>query len=146
MNQRTSISILAVIAFSASVFIFACKKEKTPDPTPTPSCVAGSGGSITIRAKLEHHTVNIPNQIGQPDTVWVKYNASDWSDAPNGYNLQVIGVEGEDHVDIIGLKCGTYFLYACGQDTSISLPVIGGLKVELSSTDTVVTKPIAVVE
>ncbi len=96
----------------------ACKKDNT--------CEAGSGGSLTLIAKLKHHGSIIPNDSLRPDTVWIKYNAQDWSGAPSGANAMYIGEFPEDHVHISGLKCGDYYLYASGWDTSTNEVVTGG--------------------
>lgn len=71
------------LTLTAMVACNGCKDEET--------CMAGSGGNLTLVVKLEHHTINIPNDSLRPDTVWVKYNASDWANAPQGYDLQVVG-------------------------------------------------------
>ncbi|HNP47991.1 MAG TPA: hypothetical protein PKK99_12050 [Bacteroidia bacterium] len=115
-KSATIASILFGITFI--VFISSCKK--------TDKCEAGSGGSLTLVAKLTHHSVVIPNDSAQPDTVWVKFNTQDWSGAPTGYDARFIGEEGEDHVHITGLKCGDYYLYAAGLDTSGPFIVRGG--------------------
>ena len=146
MHKNNIIPALLFLSLSI-IYIASCKKDSATDPTtPGISCVADSGGTKTIIARLEHHTVNIPNQVSNPDTVWVKFNASNWSDAPNNYSIRFIGVGGEDHINLTNLKCGNYFLYAAGYDTSISSPVFGGINVVLSTTDSVVTKAIPVTE
>lgn len=140
--------IPALILFSfALIYVASCKKDSATDPTTLiPTCVADTGGTKSIIARLEHHTMNIPNQIANPDTVWVKFNASNWSDAPNNFSVRYIGVSGEDHINLTNLKCGNYFLYAVGYDTSISSPVFGGINVTLLTSDSVVTKAIPVTE
>ena len=52
----------------AAFFIFAssCKKKD--------NCEAGLGGDLTVVAYLKHHGRIIANQVGHPDTVWVKFN------------------------------------------------------------------------
>ncbi len=140
-----SLSLLSIIIVSILV-ISSCKKDSVTNPTTVISCVADTGGSKTIIALLEHHGVNIPNQVFQPDTIWVKFNADNWSNAPTGYNVMYVGVGGYGQVNITNLKCGTYFLYGCGLDTSISSNVYGGLRVVLAPSDSIVLKAIPVTE
>ena len=140
--------LLSLVSFIIvlSLFISSCKKDAATNPTTVNACVADSGGAKTIITLLEHHGVNIPNQISQPDTVWVKFNADNWSNAPIGYKLRFIGVGGYGQINLTNLTCGTYFLYGCGLDTSISSNVYGGLRVVLAATDSIVLKAIPVVE
>lgn len=146
MHRKNIIPALLFLSLSI-LYIASCKKDTSTDPTtPVSSCIADTGGTKTIIARLEHHIVNIPNQVSNPDTVWVKFNASNWSDAPNNFSIRYIGVGGEDHINLTNLKCGNYFLFASGYDTSISSPVFGGINVTLSTTDSVVTKAIPVTE
>jgi hypothetical protein len=118
--MRILISI-ATLALSGLVILStsSCKKED--------KCIAGTGGSLTIVAKLRHHGELIPNDSLRPDTVWVKFNAKDWGGAPNEYDLRFIGEFPEDHVHLSGLKCGDYYFYASGWDTSIVQLVKGGI-------------------
>ncbi len=146
VNKKNIIPTLLLLSLSI-IIIASCKKDSSTDPTtPGVACIADSGGTKTIIARLEHHTVNIPNQISNPDTVWVKFNAINWSDAPNNFSVRYIGVGGEDHINLTNLKCGNYFLYASGYDTSIASPVFGGINVTLSPSDSIVNKAIPVTE
>ena len=117
MINKTGIIIAGIFCFC--IFI-SCKKET--------KCVAGSGGDISIVARLRHHGVLIPNDSLRPDTVWVKFNATTWSNPPSGYNLRFIGEAGEDHVHVTGLTCGDYFFYGAGYDTTIGQKVTGGIQ------------------
>ncbi len=138
MNTRQTILPLLAFTLAAMVACNGCKDEET--------CMAGSGGNLTLVVKLEHHTINIPNDSLRPDTVWVKYNASDWANAPQGYDLQVVGDFPEDHVHVEGLKCGQYYLYASGWDTSISQVVKGGIPYNTDQSTGEVIVKIPVVE
>ena len=109
-------SVIAVIFVLSSS---SCKKED--------KCIAGTGGNLTIVAKLRHHGTLIPNDSLKPDTVWIKFNAKDWGGAPSGYDMRVIGEFPEYHVHLSGLKCGDYYFYASGWDTSIVQLVKGGI-------------------
>lgn len=109
--MKTTYSIVAVF-LSFSLMSTSCKKKD--------ECEAGTGGNLTIVAYLKHHGDIIPNQPGQPDTVWIKFNSQN---APGngiaGYDQFYVGEEGEDHVHISGLKCGDYYFYATGRDTTL---------------------------
>lgn len=123
---------------SSLFFTGSCKKDS--------KCEAGTGGSLTIVAKLKHHGVVIPNDSLYPDTVWVKFSVKDWANPPSGYDLRFIGSPGEDHVHLPGLKCGDYFFYAAGYDTSISQNVMGGTPFSTSLTNGELDIDLAVVE
>jgi hypothetical protein len=114
--------LMKSLAFSFLAFFIlsgtSCKKDN--------KCDAGSGGSLTLITQLKHHGSVIINDSLRPDTVWIKYNAKDWSGAPSGANAMFIGEYPEDHVHISGLKCGDYYLFASGWDASSSEIVKGG--------------------
>ncbi len=120
------------------VFNTACKKDN--------KCEAGSGGALTLIAKLKHHAVIIPNDSLRPDTVWIRYNAQDWSSAPSGADAMLVGEFPEDHIHISGLKCGDYYLYASGWDASISQIVTGGRAFSTENSDGELEVDIAVTE
>lgn len=115
--------LLLISGLGTAALLTSCKEDDEA------ACIGGDGGQLTIVATLEHHGDVIPNSPGYPDTVWVKYNTQEWSNAPLGYDKQVIGEEGEDHVHITGLKCGKYYLYASGFDTTIQMVVRGGIPI-----------------
>ncbi len=110
--------ILALIISGTFFLNTSCKKDN--------KCEAGSGGSLVLVTQLKHHGTVIVNDSLRPDTVWIKYNVQDWSGAPAGSDAVFIGEYPEDHVHISGLKCGDYYLYASGWDTSIGEIVTGG--------------------
>lgn len=123
---RTLIASALLIAASCS----SCKDDDNPSST----CVGGTGGNLTIIAKLAHHGSVIPNHYGNPDTVWIRYNTQEWSNAPAGADTMVIGEEGEDHIHLESLKCGKYYLYGSGLDTMITQVVKGGIPVSTDQT------------
>jgi hypothetical protein len=127
-----SIITVAILTFSA------CKKDN--------KCDAGSGGSLNLAVTLKHHGNVIQNDSLRPDTVWIKYNAKDWSNAPAGYDIVFIGEYPEDHVHISGLKCGDYYLYASGWDNAISMEVKGGRAFSTENDDGELHVDIAVTE
>jgi len=129
--------------FSAAVLGFVLSLTSCKDDD---KCQAGSGGNLTIVAQLAHHGDVIPNDSLYPDTVWVKFNVSDWGNAPAGYDLRFIGEFPEDHVHLDGLKCGKYYLYGSGWDSSINMAVKGGKPFETDQQDGELNTTIPVVE
>jgi hypothetical protein len=117
-NIITSTMTFAVI--SMFTFLgFSCK-DKCDE--------AGTGGSKTIAAFPQHHTKPIISQPGYVDSAFVKFNTQDFpGTSPSDYDLVLAGEEGEDHVHIEGLKCGDYFIYMTGFDTSLPHRVTGGI-------------------
>ena len=105
-------ALLSFIALSASV-ITACKKGDT-------------GGDASISAHVKHHatSINLP-------TVYVKFDAKELpSDPTNNYDLKIVGTDG-DHVHIHGMRYGNYYLYATGYDSTIMMPVAGGIPIKI---------------
>jgi hypothetical protein len=136
--MKKTLLILVLLSGSALVFNSCKKKDK---------CEGGSGGNLTIVAYVEHHTKTIPNQTNYPDTVYVKYNTQESAGTnPANYDAKFIGEAGEDHVHVTGLKCGDYFLYAVGMDTTIHERVFGGTSFSTEQTSGEVTLHIPVSE
>lgn len=98
-------------------------------------CKEGTGGGATLVVFLKHHGAPIANQVGHVDTVWVKYNAKDSPGGTDKYDTYFYGEEGEDHVHCEGLKCGDYFLFGAGLDTTLGQRVKGGMHVKIKHKD-----------
>jgi hypothetical protein len=140
--MKKSILILSLIAVYYVSFM-SCKKDSTP------SCTAGSGGQVTLIASPKHHTKSIYNKTDHLDTAYVKFNATEFpGDNASLYDLVIAGEVGEDHVHIPGLKCGKYYVFMAGWDTTLIPPqrVKGGLGVNFSETTGEVAKDIPVTE
>lgn len=137
MNRQT-LQYLFLITVLGTFTIEACKDDDENN------CIGGSGGSLTMVVKLAHHGVLIPNDSLRPDTLWIKYNVSDWSGAPAGYDKMLIGEYPEDHIHVSGMKCGKYYLYASGWDVDLGEVVRGGIPYETdkSSGEITVTVPV----
>jgi hypothetical protein len=92
--------------------ITGCKPEN--------NCIAGGGGNFTVVGFFNRDGREVVNHEWHLDTVWVKYNALQAPDkySPR-YDTMIVGEEGEDHIHIKGLKCGDYFFYAAGLDTTL---------------------------
>jgi hypothetical protein len=125
MNKQ----LLIFAAIITWIFISASCKKKD-------DCVAGSGGAVTIAAFPQHHTKPIFSTGGNhTDTAYVKFGTQDFPGTnPASYDLVIAGDSGEDHVHIPNLKCGEYYIYMTGFDTSINQRVTGGIPYSFSQT------------
>ena len=113
--MKTIILNILIIA-SITLAVQSCKDKN--------NCHAGKGGNLTIVAFPQHHGCTIINHVGWPDTVFVKYNAQEFPGTnPASYDTIYVGEVHEDHVHVEGLKCGDYYLYAVGFDSTCHGPV-----------------------
>jgi hypothetical protein len=114
-KQIKTIGFLALCLFAVS----SCKR-------------AGVDGDATLVVFAKHHGTIIPNHVGYPDSVYVKFNAKDLPvDPTHDYDAVFVGEPGEDHVHCEGLHTGTYYLYATGYDSTINMRVNGGMSVKI---------------
>ena len=92
---------------------------------------AGTGGTTTVVALPQHHGASIKR-----DTVYVKFNAVDAPANPKtDYDLKVIGDSAENHVHLLNLKPGKYYLSAFGYDSTMSMVVKGGVAIKIKNAD-----------
>lgn len=114
--------ILFVSLFSLGCILPACKKN-------------GPGGKTKVIVSLQHHGNVIKNHFTYPDTVFVKFKASDLPGLDvKDYDAYFTGVEGEDHVDLGSLRPGKYYLYGVGMDSTGPYRVRGGLAIVVGKT------------
>ncbi len=100
----------------------SCNDEKEDN------CIAGSGGGVNLVLFPQHHGEAIPGIAGYVDSAFIKFNTREFpGDNPSKYDLVLSGDVGSDSVLIQGLKCGDYFLFMTGFDTSIAERVKGGI-------------------
>lgn len=135
----TGILIASSLVLSSMVLHYSCKKED--------ECVAGTGGAVTIAAFPQHHEKPIISHANYPDTAYVKFNTQEYP-GPNAsdYDLVIAGEEGEDHVHIPNLKCGDYYLYMTGLDTTINQRVTGGIPISFTETSGEIDEIVPVTE
>lgn len=132
---KITLSATLVISFLS---IFSCRKE---------GCEAGTGGEVTLKIMPEHHGVPIYNSQNYRDTVYVKFNATDFP-GPDRSNFDLIlwGNANENFVKVSGLKCGQYYIMVSGFDTSAqwNIRVVGGIPLNFSesSGEKLVTVPV----
>lgn len=124
--------LLCLLALSLS-WVSCKKKDETPPPVP--SCVAGTGGNVTLVAFPQHHGKAILSRKDYLDSAFVKFNTQDPTGTkPSDFDAIFVGEEGEDHVHLKGLKCGKYYIMMTGFDTTIHQRVKGGLPLEITET------------
>jgi len=116
--MKTSLAFFAVM-FLMCLYLFSCNRKDD-------DCTAGTGGDLTLVVYPQHHGKTISNLPGYPDTVFIKFNMLD-KPGDNVYDKYVIGVTGEDHIHLEGLRCGSYYLFAAGYDSTIKQRVVGGI-------------------
>jgi hypothetical protein len=113
MKKPAYVIVSFIIAVSLS-----CKKNNT-------------GGQANVVAFPQHHSKPIYGA-----TAYVKFGAKDLPPDPvNNFDLKVVGQGNEEQIHINGLRYGYYYLYAVGYDSSIKLPVTGGIAVHIKWSD-----------
>lgn len=138
MSLKSKKIFQLILGFSIVASV-ACKKDST--------CSAGSGGSLTLVAYLQHHERTIPNQGNYPDTVYVKYNTQEYPGGlASNYDIYFVGDSGEDHVHVKNLRCGDYYLFGAALDTNIHKRVTGGRPFSTSVTSGEIGINLAVTE
>ncbi len=81
-------------------------------------------------ASLTANVFNNDRPINYP-TVYVHFGESNPPLNPTEkYDLKLVGKH-ENHVHVMGLRYGTYYLYATGTDTVLQKPVSGGVAVSI---------------
>ncbi len=115
MNNKIVLTLVAI-----AIVMGSCKKN-------------GLGGDATLVVVLKHHGNIIKNHRTYPDTVFVKYRASDLpGTTPDKFDTYFVGKVGEDHVHCEGLLPGKYFLYGVGIDSTGPYRVDGGVAIKIA--------------
>lgn len=121
--------LLAIIACVAG---HSCKKN-------------GTGGDSEIAVWVKHHGSLIPGA-----TVYIKYGAKEFpgTDVSKYDASKVCGTAGHGagHTHFEGLLKGDYYLYATGYDSSIAMPVTGGIPVKIKKNGEEVEAEVPVTE
>jgi hypothetical protein len=107
--------VLTILVFITCI---SCKKE-------------GTGGDANITANIAHHGFGIKGA-----TLYIKFDAKEKPANPTtDYDLKIETSASETHAHIDGLKWGEYYLYATGFDSTIMLPVKGGIPFTINHKD-----------
>ncbi|HQU99777.1 MAG: hypothetical protein JNK61_04755 [Bacteroidia bacterium] len=123
INNRFALLVCAIL--SSFFLIASCDEDD--------KCNAGTGGNVVLVTKPQHHGKAIISQAAYLDSAFIKFNTKEFPGANASlYDLVVAGEIGEDHVHISGLKCGDYYIYMSGWDTTINQRVTGGLPYSFS--------------
>ena len=138
MKVQIKTVLLASVVMVATMFA-SCDDDK--------KCSPGTGGEVTLILKPQHHGDPIYNQPGYPDSAFIAIGATEFpGDDPTQYDLIATGVTGTDEVVVTGLKCGKYYVFMTGFDTSIVQRVKGGVPISFSETSGTLTKVIPITE
>lgn len=112
-------SIFTLIVGTVIAFV-ACKKNSL-------------GGEATLVISMKHHGTIIKNHVGYPDTVFVKFKATDLpGTSPDKFDTYFVGKVGENYIHCKGLRAGKYYLYGVGMDSTGPYRVKGGMAIKIS--------------
>ena len=93
----------------------------------------GIGGKATIKGMVMHHDNPIPGA-----TVYIKYDATESPGTDVTYYNDHVTTDASANFQFVDLKKGDYYLFAVGFDSSITLPVSGGVPAKIKKkTETV---------
>jgi hypothetical protein len=121
-SMKTPIRTLWAFMLVTSLLWVACGDDKE-DP-----CVSGKGGTVDLMLFPQHHGEAIPGIPNYVDSAFIKFNTREFpGDNASKYDLIITGQVGSDSVLVEGLKCGDYFIFMTGFDTSIAERVKGGI-------------------
>jgi hypothetical protein len=96
----------------------------------------GLGGDATLVVFMKHHGRVITNKVGYPDTIYVKFNATDLPGIkPENFDTYFVGEVGEDHIHCTGLLPGKYYLYGVGMDSTGPYRVRGGMGIKIKRSE-----------
>ncbi|HKR05292.1 MAG TPA: hypothetical protein VJY62_11725 [Bacteroidia bacterium] len=140
-------TILFYTILSAMILAAAsCKKEQIANQEIKPdTCVAGTPGNLTIKVTLQHHEHTLINLKNYRDTIYVKYNVQEFQGFdPAAYDTIYIGEYPEDNVRLTNLKCGKYYIFAVGMESTHFDRVYGGIpySTEMKEGEVSVTIPV----
>lgn len=138
---------LILLICSSIIFITpSCKKQDAAEIVKQDTCVAGTPGNLTIKVSLQHHEHILVNLKNYRDTIYVKYNTQDYQGSdPAAYDTTYIGEYQDSFVRLTNLKCGKYYLFAVGMESTHFVRVYGGIPFStvLKEGEVSVTIPVA---
>ena len=101
----------------------------------------GPGGKAAIKGMVMHHSKPIPGAA-----VYIKYNASESPGTNVTYYDDHVNADANANFEFQDLKRGDYFLFGAGYDSSIALPVTGGVPVIIKKKTETVQSNVLVTE
>jgi len=108
------------IAFSLLFILGGCRKEGTE------TCIGGANGNVTLSIYPQHHGEAIPGA-----TAYIKFNTRSSPGSLSNFDFKIVGNANEDHIDARDLRCGDYFIYCIGMDSTET--VLGGIPYTIPS-------------
>ena len=115
--------IILALTIGALLTVSSCKKN-------------GLGGEATIVVFMKHHGNIIKNHVKYPDTVFIKFSATELpGTTPDKFDTYFVGEEGEDHIHCKGLRAGKYYMYGVGMDSTGPYRVKGGAAIKIAWSD-----------
>ncbi|MBS1616499.1 MAG: hypothetical protein JST06_10330 [Bacteroidetes bacterium] len=138
--NKLSICAAALLCSAALFSSFSSCKKSDDNGL---SCPAGDGGNTQVVVFATRGGDTILNTAGN-DTVYVKYGASQSPGTdPALYDKAFAGEQGENHIHLTRLKCGTYFLYRVSWDPLSQQRYSGTVAISFTKTsgeiDTLIT-------
>src|SRR5258705_4825404 len=120
---------LILLILLTMIFISpSCKKQDAQEEVKPDTCVAGTPGNLSIKVSLQHHEHTLVNLKNYRDTIYVKYNVQDFPGSnPSDYDTTYIGEYQLDYVLLTNLRCGKYYLFAVGMESTHFVRVYGGI-------------------
>ena len=118
-----------LILFLSVSLLAGCEKDGAVE---VKSCVAGLTGDFKLVIRLRHENHMLVNLKNYRDTVYVKFNTSEFPGLdPQAYDAVYIGEYPGDSVVIENLSCGNYYLFATGLESIHQVRVYGGIPYEV---------------
>ena len=134
--MRKNPAYLYTILLSLIIISFVtCKKDK---------CPAGEGGNLTLKLKTIHHNNYIYGCL-----VKIKFGTQDFPGATGAFDLTKQAGAHDSTITFSGLKCGDYYIYGTGVDSSLTSTdksVSGGIPYSTTKDDGVVELTLPVTE
>lgn len=98
---------LIYLIIAGITFLTCCKKENEP---------------VDLKIYPEHHGKHIYGA-----TAYIKFNTHSNPTPLSNYDLKVKGDASQDYILTDRINRGDYFIYCVGYDSTISMPVRGGI-------------------
>lgn len=84
------------------------------------------GGNVKVSGYVRHHNAGIPRA-----SVFIEFGATEFPGSDTALYDARTSANTAAYYEFTGLKAGDYYLYSVGFDSAISLPVKGGIPLEI---------------